>query len=167
MTTLNRTLACALVLACTVSVCHATIIEYHVTPLPGDRLRYSYAVTNDTLPGPIIEFRIWFDADLFEDLLVETREPLASDWDDALALGDGIAPGERAIPFDISFYWPDGRWPRPRIQPFDVLDPVTFEIIDSGQTVVPEPGTLVLLGAAVVGLAARRRAAIALLKASS
>ncbi len=155
----------------------ATLITYEVAAVAGNTFEYRYVVDNDTLSVDIEEFSVYFDLDLFENL----RTPTApTDWDplvvqpdillgddgffDVLALASGIAPGGSLGVFTI---WADFLGAgTPGRQPFEILDPVTFAVLDSGFTVpagspVPEPTTvwLVGLGLAALGLA-RRRAAI-------
>jgi hypothetical protein len=157
---------------CLVSKAQATVIMMKPTDLGGGRWQCDYTVKNDTLPQPISEFRIWYDKDLYGNLAANTPKPLALVWDqlvmqpdpmldddgayDALSLAGGIDPGETVGQFVVSFDWHGPGQPGP--QPFDILDAQTFEVIDSGQTVVvPEPTTILLLGVALAGLAARLR----------
>jgi len=132
----------------------AALIEYEITDLGGDRHEYQYTVMNNSLSVAIEEFTIWFDVDLYDNLTITTPEPLANTWDeiilqetgfglplgyDALSLDTGIQIDEAIGGFSVSFDWigtgePDSQF-------FEIIDPVTFETIDSGYT-VPEPLTL-------------------------
>jgi hypothetical protein len=135
-------------------------VGYFSTELEEGRWRYVYRVTNQSLAHAVAEFTIWFEVDVYDNLLVETLDPLAADWDelvvqpdpilhddgfyDALALEDGILTGESAGWFRVSFDWLGEGMPGP--QAFDIIDPDTFEVIYSGVTVfIPEPSTGALM----------------------
>ncbi|MBY0238873.1 MAG: hypothetical protein K2X55_06135, partial [Burkholderiaceae bacterium] len=47
------------------SSAHATVIDFTSTSLGGNRWRTDYVINNDTLPGPLDEFTIYFDEHLF------------------------------------------------------------------------------------------------------
>lgn len=152
---------------------HATIIEFSTVQLDSDTWRYDYSVFNDTLAAPLEEFSVYFDLSLYANL----RSALAPDqWDplvlqpdpalpaeglyDALVLADGIAPGGSLGGFSIVFDWLGSG--TPAAQPFDVLDPLTFAVIEAGTTIpaamaVPEPTVVSLLLGALAFLALRFR----------
>ena len=98
---------------------------------------------------------------LYDNLSVTT--PLA-DWDeiainpdasipddgfyDAIALVAGIAPGDTLSGFSVQFDWLGAGTPGNQF--FDVVDSGTFDVLESGETVlasapVPEPATLWLM----------------------
>lgn len=154
-----------------------TEISYETEDLGTGRWQYTYEVTNlnlvvDSIPSAIEEFTIWFDDNLYDNLVVTTSDPTLSDWDqivwqpdpvlgdpgayDALTVGAnaGIGAGESVYGFSVSFDW---LWiGSPGSQYYEIVDPDTFATIDSGYT-VPEPGTVVLLGLGAVVLRRRRR----------
>ena len=160
-----------LLTATAVASLDATII-YQTSELGGGRWQYMYEVTNNSLTVPIEEFTIWFDYDFYTNLAVETPT-IPSGWDqlvlqgepvllddgayDAKALDAGISLGQTLGGFSVSFDWAGIGEPGP--QPYDIIDPQTFETIDSGTT-VPEPATLFLLGLGGVILHRRRKTAL-------
>ena len=136
-----------------------TEIWYETSELGSGHWQYTYDVTNISLTVPIEEFTIWFDFGLYKNLAIETPDPPASNWSeiviqpepvlkddgayDARALGLGIGIGQTVSGFAVSFDWlGDAVMPGPQF--YEIIDPVTFETIDSGYT-IPEPATLVLL----------------------
>jgi MYXO-CTERM domain-containing protein len=143
-------------------------IEYLLTHLTGDRWQYSYTVTNESLAVGIEEITLWFAFDKYENLAITTPDPPSSLWDeiivqpeplllfdgyyDALTLGSGIPVGQSVGGFSVAFDWLGAGTPSP--QPFDIVDPDTFEALHTGTT-TPEPGPLVLLG--LLSLLRRRR----------
>lgn len=143
-------------------------ILYEAEDIGADRWQYTYTL-NNTLSTPIEEFTIWFDADLYTELVVMTPEPLSLQWDeqlfqpvpglddggyDALALFDPLAPGESLPGFSVAFRYLGGT--TPGTQPFDILDPDTLAVLHSGTTAVPEPLTALLLASALPILANKR-----------
>lgn len=157
-----------------------TQIWYTAEELDGGRWQYNYEVANISLayPGlppidrPIEEFTIWFGYGLYDNLAVETPGTPV-DWDQVVwqpepallddggydAKGPGIQTGrEYALGgFAVSFNWL-GDSIMPGSQFYEIIDPVTFETIDSGWT-IPEPATMILLGLGTIGLRPRRRKA--------
>ncbi len=146
-----------------------TQIVYKTSDLGSGRWQYTYDVTNISLTETIEEFTIWFDFGLYENLAIETPDPPASNWNeivlqpemvlqddgayDAKALGLGIGIGHIVTGFSASFNWL-GDGVMPGSQFYEIINPTTYETIDSGWT-IPEPATLLLL--ALGGLALRRK----------
>lgn len=147
-----------------------TEIWYQTSDLGSGRWQYNYDVTNISLTVPIEEFTIWFEFGLYENLAVETPDPPAGNWSeiilqpepvlkddgayDAKALGSGIGVGQIVTGFAVSFDWlGDATMPGPQF--YEIIDPVTYQTIDSGRT-IPEPTMLLLLGVGAVALRRRR-----------
>lgn len=159
---------------CSVFALGVTEIRYETADLGTGIWQYSYDVSNISLTGAIEEFTIWFDFDLYGNLSIETPDPPASGWDeivvqpepvlsdngyyDALALaGIGINMGETMGGFTVSFDWLG--MGQPGSQLYEIIDPDTFETLDSGQT-IPEPSTLLMIGLGTVILRRKRRSDI-------
>lgn len=156
------TICCLLCLHCVGA--YATVVEYSLTDLGGSQFEYEYAITNDSLGGPIEQFTIWFDVDLCDNLTITTQEPLASQWNeiilektgfglpigyDALSLTDGIQQGQTESGFSVAFDWLGAEVPGPQF--FEIINPITLETIDSGYT-IPEPATLLLVSFGMLAL---------------
>jgi hypothetical protein len=62
---------------------------------------------------------------------------------DALAQDSGIAVGGSVGGFSVAFDWFGVG--TPGAQRFEIVDPLTFAVLDSGLTGIPEPGTIELL----------------------
>ncbi len=148
---------------------NAASLSYTATNLGGSNWRYDYDVRNDSLAGTIAEFTIYFAIGQYANLAVAGApagwDPLVVQPDagipdrgfyDALALTSGIAPGGHLAGFAVTFdYLGTGA---PGAQPFDIVDPVTFEVLSSGTTTaVPVPGAAWLISAAVLAGARRAR----------
>jgi hypothetical protein len=147
----------------------STQIIYKTNELGAGRWQYTYDVKNISLTETIEEFTIWFDFGLYEDLAIQTPDPPASSWSeivlqpepvlqddgayDAKALGPGIGVGQVVTGFSVSFDWL-GDAVMPGSQFYEIIDPDTYQTIDSGYT-IPEPATLLLL--AFGGLVLRRK----------
>jgi len=148
------------------STAAASIIRFELTNVAGSTWQYDYSVENDSLVGPLEEFSIFFELGLYESLSVaatpEGWDGLVAQPDaeipddgffDAIALSDGIAAGTELSGFSVRFDWLGTGIPGS--QAFDIVDPLSLETIESGQT-VPEPGALALVLAGL-GLVAERR----------
>ena len=145
----------------------ATTVSYDVTNISGNTWEYSYTVNNDTLGFAIEEFTIFFDYTAYENL-ISTAAP--SGWDplviqpdtglpddgfyDALVIsGSGIGVGGSLGVFSVQFDYLLGG--TPGSQAFDIVDPFTFDVLDSGFTqasTVPVPAALWLFGSGILGL---------------
>jgi len=153
------------------SAAQAATVSYSAANISANAWTYTYTVANDTLGANLEEFTVFFDLGRYANLVVVTSP---ADWDslvaqpdpgvpasgffDSLALGAGIAPAASLSGFVVSFdYLGSGT---PGAQPFDIVNPVTFETLESGTTtVVPLPGTLWLLLTGVASLVSLGRVA--------
>jgi hypothetical protein len=141
----------------------ANPIYYELTDLGGGSYEYHYSVDNQTL-SPVEEFTIWFELDLYDNLLISGSH--SADWDglaiqpdpllpddgfaDWLTFGSTISPGEILGGFIVEFDWLGSGTPGSQF--FEIIDPITFTALSSGFTQstqtassVPEPDTWVLV----------------------
>ncbi len=148
-----------------------TEIWYQTSELGAGRWQYTYDVTNISLTETIEEFTIWFEFGLYENLAIETPNPPANNWNeivlqpepvlkddgayDAKALNLGIGIGETVKGFAVSFDWL-GDGVMPGSQFYEIIDPATYETIDSGWT-IPEPATFILFCLSGAALCRRRK----------
>ena len=132
---------------------------------PFQTYRYVYSITNNAATGSaaIQLFDILFDTSLYQEssLQIVTPAPLHTQWSeqllssapsvpaayDALSLTGGIAAGSTVTGFSVQFTWLGTGTPGP--QPFQVFDPNTFAVLQSGVTStlpvgVPAASTLTL-----------------------
>ncbi len=179
----SRCLASASVvvaLLCASSPAFAISITSETVSLGGTTYRSVYSVTNDGSLGVGVAvglFDILFDPAVYleSSLAIVTPTPLNTEWDqlilasgpgvfpafDALALAGGIAEGDTVSGFALEYDWLGAG--TPGVQPFEVYDPDTFELLEQGQTVtgsvtVPEPGAVWLLAIGLVSLLGITRA---------
>jgi hypothetical protein len=150
-----------------------TEIRYQTSDVGSGRWQYSYDVTNISLTAPIEEFTIWFDFGLYDNLAIETPDPPASNWSEiviqpepvlqddgaydakVLRLRWGVGIDEMVSGFAVSFDWL-GDAVVPGAQFYEIIDPVTYQTIDSGYT-IPEPATIFLLGLGSLALRVKRK----------
>lgn len=138
-------------------------IWFEVEDVSGGRWQYTYDVANVEFLAGIDEFTIYFPDDLYDGLVVETTGVLAAMWNeivwdpivgvavdggyDVLAVSSPIGASMTASGYSVSFDWlGDGI---PGSQYYEIVNPNTFETVDSGWT-VPEPGMLLLFGLGVL-----------------
>ena len=158
--TINFTLATLLLGLWSISISHAALITFDATNIAGNTWLYDYTVEN-TGGFDIEEFSIYFDYTLYENLVNESApanwDPLAVQPDtglpddgfyDALALVAGIASGDTLSGFSIQFDYLGAN--APGSQPYDIFDPISFNVLASGNTqsatqTVPEPAIFWLL----------------------
>ena len=157
----------AIILLSTQAVAGTVSIDYNLTGLGGNVYRYNYTVHNNG-PGPIQLFDIFFDPALYQEssLSVVTPSPLSSQWSeiflsslpgipaafDAMALNGGIPAENTVSGFAVQFNWLGQGVPGS--QPFEIQDPVSFAVLQSGAT-APEPAAVWMLGIGL-GYVARR-----------
>lgn len=153
----------------------ATVVVFDVANVFGNTYEYSYTVENDSLGSELEELAVYFEVGLFENL----RMPAApAGWDpiviqpdvllsdpgfyDALALGSGVPVGGSLGGFAV---WADFLGVgAPGSQRFEILDPATLGVLDSGDTVrtagsVPEPASVFIIGIGLLaaGVVSRER----------
>ena len=176
--------ACFAVICLTIGneAARAVAIEYTVEQESGSTWVYTDLLRNTSQPAGVEEFRVYFALGAFADIATAASpgdwDPLVAQPDellqadgffDALALVSPLGLNDTQSGFQVRFtYLGVGT---PGSQAFDVLDPLTFAILFSGQTEhfsepppvgVPAPGSAVLLATALglLGLSRRRFAAI-------
>lgn len=162
-------------LAASARPAQAAVIEFQTTNLGNDQWMYEYFVSGFNF-GADQGFGIFFDVTLFTNLSA-AADSAGSDWEvltiqpdtvltsdgiyDALALG---ANASLAQPFSVSFSWLGGPDSRPGSQRFEIYQladigtPLAIgETTPRGVSPVPEPSTLLLVGAGTALAAIRRR----------
>lgn len=131
-------------------------VHYNLTSLGGNVYRYVYSITNNGSLGsgaPVQLFDILFDPSLYREtsLQIATPSSLQSQWSeqllvslpgvpaayDALALRGGILAGSTISGFSVQFTWLGSGVPGS--QPFQVFNPSTFQLLQTGQTAGDTP----------------------------
>ena len=129
----------------------------------------AYTVSNESLEEGIEAFTIWFDGEMYDNLMISSGPEIEIDFDeiiiqfdtylgddgfyDVLAINAPILPGEEVVGFIVTFDWlGDGT---PASQFYEIFDASDYSrSIASGNT-VPEPCTILLPG--LGGVLLRRR----------
>ena len=172
----RRFAALLALLVCSHAASAAVSIQYTVVPMGGNVYRYVYSITNNG-PGASLQlFDILFDTSLYLESSLQIVSPPAinAQWSqqilhsvpfaipaayDALAIAGGIPAGATVSGFSVQFTWLGSG--TPGAQPFQVFDPITFALLQSGNTtaaqVAPIPSlstwSFGLLGLALAGAA--------------
>ena len=155
----------------TSQIASASKIEAGLHPFGGSEFEYAYTVINDSLNNPpnIRLFDIHFDPALFDEvsLTITSLPTTNNDWTQQLlssapgfdALFDVLAPGAGGVPpgqlasgFSVKFKWLGIGLPTS--QKFDIYDPTTFELTESGTTAlttaVPLPASFSMIFTSVL-----------------
>jgi hypothetical protein len=168
--------ACFILLLSFQGVASTISIQYSLSPLGGNVYSYIYSVTNNgSLPGgaSVRVFDVLFDPSLYQEssLLIVTPSGLQSQWTeqflaavppipptfDVSAPSGGIPSGQTLTGFAVQFKWLGSGLPGS--QPFEIYDPATFQLLQSGETFdgtfVPEPSGFGMIALALA-FAARK-----------
>ncbi|MBN2065038.1 MAG: hypothetical protein JW745_09575 [Sedimentisphaerales bacterium] len=153
-------------------------IYYKASAVGGNVWLYEYTVVNDSAQD-IDEFSIWFDNGSYDDIAKESSALIAGGWDelvvqpglilnqsdglyDALAEGNGIAPGQTVTGFAVSCKFLGIGVPGQ--QRFDIVNISDYSVISSGLTTpwpvsaVPSPAAVFLSGVGtLIAMRIRRR----------
>ena len=136
-----------------------TEIQAELENVSGNRWMYTYHIANNGLHAGVAEVTFWFDWENYGGLALKTSGGQLQNWDelvwqpdvvigdnggyDVLQTSSPIFLAEAVGGFKVSFDWyGDGV---PGEQYYEVLDPVSMDVLDSGYTAIPEPTSLVLL----------------------
>jgi len=163
--------ACVTLLLSFQAVGSTISIQYSLSPLGGNVYSYIYSVTNDgSLPGgaPVRLFDVLFDPNLYQEssLLIVTPSGLQAQWSehflasvppsipaffDVYTSGGGIPSGHTVTGFAVQFTWLGSGVPGS--QPFEIYDPTTFQMLQSGNTFdgtsAPEPSSFGMMALAI------------------
>ena len=156
----------------------AVLIEYEQTLQAGNHYEYTYTVTNDSASTfDIAGISVYFDYQSFSNIQITASpvnwDPLYSDPIIALpfdgladwyALGATIAAGEVLTGFSVAFDWVSSSLNPFMDQYFEIYDPISFDVIASGNiqdksqpAQVSEPGAFVFLVLGFVSLICVRK----------
>jgi hypothetical protein len=176
---MRKIFLCILIGTC-ITPCFAgsmTWVSFESEELGGGRWEYTYDVTNidlsiDGVPAAIKEFTLWFDFNLYANLVVTTVAPLSNAWDeivwqpepvlhdaggyDTLAeIGNaGIAVGQSFKGLSVAFDWLGQG--TPGSQYYEIINPEFFTVLDAGTT-IPEPACALFMFFGAVWLKAKRK----------
>ena len=148
-------------------------ITYNIAEIGPGHWEYLYTVENIDLTAGIEQFIVWFDFSLYDNLAITTVYPPARDWTESIvepgptaadpgryeaitqASPQAITIGHSAGGFAVSFDWLGTGDPGPQF--YEILEPFTTNVIDSGWTIVPEPLTITLLGLGALVLCSHKK----------
>jgi hypothetical protein len=131
-------------------------INYGLVNLGGGEYQYDFSIYNNGSLGagvPVQLFDIAFDPALYTGLSIVTQNPLASQWNETIlgAVGSspadvdvsaangntGIQVGSTVSGFAVDFSWLGQG--QPGSQPFQVYNPNSFALLQSGNTISAVP----------------------------
>ncbi|WP_438864045.1 hypothetical protein [Neptunicella sp.] len=159
-----KNIALGIILLMVSALAKASLIERQLSHQSNNRWVAEYRLTNNSLSADIEEFSLYYDFGLFDNLQLVAAP---DGWDDNPFIDNpfqnsgfefdgivdflvdvgaaGIASGETLGGFMVSFDWLGQG--EVADQAFEILDPATFSIIDSGTTLqvsVAEPAMMLL-----------------------
>ena len=182
MSRLYKLAAALFLFASAQTLAAAVSVQYSLVPVGGNVYRYVYTVTNDGSLGggaAVMLFDILFDASQYQGLTIVSSPNISpAQWSqtilsavpglpaayDSFALQGGIAAGTSVTGFSVQFTWLGSGLPG--AQPFQISNPSTFTVLQSGATflaasTVPTASTwsLILIGVGLALTAAKQAGA--------